>query len=163
DVNAYKYQFGLGCLSDQLLGQLHARLVGLGDLVPAGHARTALKSIFDHNFKRDFREHVNCQRTYVLGDEAGLVLCSWPQGGGRRVASEHRGARGRHDGHPGRGLRRGVDAVSEDIAKRKKLMNGATKVAIVTGAGTGIGKAAALALLRAGYAVVLAGRRSEPL
>ncbi|MCE5264639.1 MAG: SDR family oxidoreductase [Deltaproteobacteria bacterium] len=37
------------------------------------------------------------------------------------------------------------------------------KAAVVTGAGTGIGKAAALALLRAGYRVVLAGRRPEPL
>jgi len=37
------------------------------------------------------------------------------------------------------------------------------KVAIVTGAGTGIGKAAAFALLRDGYRVVLAGRRREPL
>ncbi|KPK04521.1 MAG: 3-oxoacyl-ACP reductase [Betaproteobacteria bacterium SG8_39] len=37
------------------------------------------------------------------------------------------------------------------------------KVAIVTGAGTGVGRAAALALLRAGYRVVLAGRRAEPL
>ncbi|MEO8558168.1 MAG: SDR family oxidoreductase [Rhodospirillales bacterium] len=37
------------------------------------------------------------------------------------------------------------------------------KVAIVTGAGTGIGKAAALALLKQGYSVVLAGRRREPL
>jgi NAD(P)-dependent dehydrogenase (short-subunit alcohol dehydrogenase family) len=37
------------------------------------------------------------------------------------------------------------------------------KVALVTGAGTGIGKAAALALLREGYAVVLAGRRAELL
>ena len=38
-----------------------------------------------------------------------------------------------------------------------------SKIAIVTGAGTGIGKAAALALLDAGYRVVLAGRRLEPL
>ncbi len=38
-----------------------------------------------------------------------------------------------------------------------------SKVAIVTGAGTGIGKAAALALLNAGYRVVLAGRRPDPL
>jgi NAD(P)-dependent dehydrogenase (short-subunit alcohol dehydrogenase family) len=37
------------------------------------------------------------------------------------------------------------------------------KVAIVTGAGTGIGKAAALALLSDGYCVTLAGRRKEPL
>lgn len=37
------------------------------------------------------------------------------------------------------------------------------KVAVVTGAGTGVGKAAALALLNDGYSVVLAGRRREPL
>jgi NAD(P)-dependent dehydrogenase (short-subunit alcohol dehydrogenase family) len=37
------------------------------------------------------------------------------------------------------------------------------KVAIVTGAGTGIGRQAALALLREGYAVSLAGRRMERL
>ena len=37
------------------------------------------------------------------------------------------------------------------------------RVAIVTGAGTGIGKAAALALLQDGYRVALAGRRKELL
>jgi NAD(P)-dependent dehydrogenase (short-subunit alcohol dehydrogenase family) len=39
----------------------------------------------------------------------------------------------------------------------------ATKVAVVTGAGTGVGKAVALALMREGYAAVLAGRRAEKL
>jgi NAD(P)-dependent dehydrogenase (short-subunit alcohol dehydrogenase family) len=39
----------------------------------------------------------------------------------------------------------------------------AERIAIVTGAGTGIGKHSALALLREGYAVVLAGRRKEVL
>ena len=42
-------------------------------------------------------------------------------------------------------------------------MNAGGNVAIVTGAGSGIGRAAALALLEAGYAVGLAGRREEPL
>ena len=37
------------------------------------------------------------------------------------------------------------------------------KVAVVTGAGTGVGRAAALALMKDGFAVVLAGRRREPL
>jgi NAD(P)-dependent dehydrogenase (short-subunit alcohol dehydrogenase family) len=42
-------------------------------------------------------------------------------------------------------------------------MSSHNKVAIVTGAGTGIGKSAALALLKDGYRVGLVGRREEPL
>src|SRR2546426_5756476 len=42
-------------------------------------------------------------------------------------------------------------------------MASSDKIAIVTGAGSGIGKAVTLALLREGYSVVLAGRRKELL
>lgn len=42
-------------------------------------------------------------------------------------------------------------------------MNSPSKVAIVTGAGTGIGKAVALKLMRDGYRVALSGRRKELL
>ncbi len=85
DVDAYKYQHGTGVLADQLLGQLHARVLGLGDLLPGEHVRAAIKAVFDYNFRRDFRDHANCQRTYVLNDEAGLLLCTWPRGGRPRL------------------------------------------------------------------------------
>ncbi len=42
-------------------------------------------------------------------------------------------------------------------------MTDASRIALVTGAGSGVGKAAAQALLAAGWRVALAGRRAEPL
>jgi NAD(P)-dependent dehydrogenase (short-subunit alcohol dehydrogenase family) len=43
------------------------------------------------------------------------------------------------------------------------MMNAHNKVAVVTGAGSGIGKTVTLALLKDGYRVALAGRRRDPL
>src|SRR6202142_3891836 len=42
-------------------------------------------------------------------------------------------------------------------------MSASTKIALVTGAGTGVGRAVAIAMAKAGYNLVLAGRRKEPL
>src|SRR3979409_1657968 len=43
------------------------------------------------------------------------------------------------------------------------MAEAANKIAVVTGAGTGVGRAASLALMNAGFTVVLAGRRVEKL
>ena len=81
DVDEYKYQHGEGCLSDQLLGQLHAHLLALGDLLPRDHIHQTVKSIVDNNFRVEFWNHTNCQRSYVFNDDSGLILCTWPHGG----------------------------------------------------------------------------------
>src|SRR6516164_10847638 len=47
--------------------------------------------------------------------------------------------------------------------QREAAMAEVQKIAVITGAGTGIGKAVALALMREGYAAVLAGRRRDKL
>ena len=51
----------------------------------------------------------------------------------------------------------------EILTSKTAMQDHSSKVAIVTGAGTGIGRAAALALLQDGWQVVLAGRRIELL
>jgi uncharacterized protein (DUF608 family) len=75
-----KYQYGKGCLSDQLLGQFEAFVTGLDYVMNPQHVRQALKSIFGYNFKSNLGSFSNVQRVYALNDEAGLLLCTWPEG-----------------------------------------------------------------------------------
>ncbi len=77
---ASRYQYGEGCLSDQLLGQWFAEVVGLGKLLPPEHIRKALESIFRYNYREGFEDFPNAQRLYALNDDKGLLLCSWPKG-----------------------------------------------------------------------------------
>jgi len=75
-----KYQIGGGCLTDQILGQWHADLVGLGDLLPPDHVASALLAIYRENFRANLSNHFNPCRVYAYEDEAGLLVCSWPEG-----------------------------------------------------------------------------------
>ena len=81
DLKKYRYQYGRGCLSDQLLGQQLAHVYGLGYILPEDHVKSAMRSIYKYNFKTTLEEHHSVQRGYVLNDEAALVLCTWPHGG----------------------------------------------------------------------------------
>ena len=81
DIDTYKYQYGTGCLSDQLLGQTFAHIYGLGYILPEAHVKSAVKQIYKNNFLKVMGDHESVQRTYVFADESGLILCSWPFGG----------------------------------------------------------------------------------
>jgi len=80
-IEELKYQYGDGCLSDQMIGQWYARMLDLGDLFDPEKVRKTMASIFKYNWKSDLSEHPNPQRIYALNDEAGLLLCTWPKGG----------------------------------------------------------------------------------
>lgn len=74
------WQFGEGCLADQLVGQWFAEVVDLDALLPREHVREALRSVYRNNFREDFHEFASGQRIYALNDEQGLVICTWPDG-----------------------------------------------------------------------------------
>ena len=108
------------------------------------------------------------------GDDAGHA-CIAVAGAGR--GGDHRGDRRRRprtqhvdvrqggarpSGAVREGRRPGLKP-RQSYDQEMRLMSSNGRVAIVTGGGTGIGKHSALALLRDGYSVVVAGRRMEPL
>lgn len=77
----HPYQYGSGCLADQVLGQELAHIAGLGYILPKDHVRQAVSSVFRYNFCRDMGSHINVQRVYAINDDAGLICCTWPKGG----------------------------------------------------------------------------------
>lgn len=57
-----------------------SHLWDLGDLAKKENLRKTCKSIMKYNFLNDFTRHFNNMRSYCVGDEAGLVMGSWPRG-----------------------------------------------------------------------------------
>ncbi len=77
-----KYQYGTGCLSDGVIGQWYAEMLGLPPALDPQRTRRHLEAVFAHNFRNSLQGHVNPQRPgFALNDEPGLLLCSWPRGG----------------------------------------------------------------------------------
>lgn len=85
DIDAVRYQYGEGCLSDQLLGQFLAFEAGMGYLLPEEHVKKALKAIVNYNFVYRAKDFPHVQRAYILNDEKGLTPCTWPNGGRPRM------------------------------------------------------------------------------
>ncbi len=76
-----KYQYGIGCISDGVIGSWMAEIYGVETPISTANVRSHLQAIFDHNFKTDLFDHACLQRPgYAMGHEPGLLLCTWPRG-----------------------------------------------------------------------------------
>lgn len=80
EIDRWKYQFGTGCLSDQLFGQFLAYMAGIGDILPREHMKSAMKSVFNYNYKTDFYRTDSVHRAYAINEEGGVVIAQWPKG-----------------------------------------------------------------------------------
>lgn len=77
-----KYQYGIGCLSDGILGSWMARVCGLEEVADAEKIKSHLLSVHKYNLRHDLFEHANPQRpSFAMGRDGGLLLCTWPKGG----------------------------------------------------------------------------------
>jgi uncharacterized protein (DUF608 family) len=74
-----------GCLTDQLLGQWLANLIGLGPLLLPDRIRTALASVHGHNFRRMADVPTNFMRAFALNDEMGVLYASFPRARGEII------------------------------------------------------------------------------
>lgn len=84
--NELKYQIADGCEIDQLLGQWHSTLSGLGDIFDPNQRRTALRSMYRHLYKPSMRDLPNLWRIFAINDEGGVVMCDYPDGVYRPVS-----------------------------------------------------------------------------
>jgi uncharacterized protein (DUF608 family) len=85
-----RFQYGDGCLADQLIGQWFADQVGLGPLYPREAIRKALASIWRNNWAPDIGPQAQAhhpERDFAKPGEGGLFTCTWPK-------SPHRGEHG---------------------------------------------------------------------
>jgi uncharacterized protein (DUF608 family) len=80
-----KYQIGEGSSIDQVLGQWHASLYGLGDLFDPAQVGQANAAIYKYNYIARMGDVYNPCRIYCLNDEGGLVICAWPEGAQKPV------------------------------------------------------------------------------
>jgi uncharacterized protein (DUF608 family) len=80
DLSRPDYQLGPGCLVDQLVGQVMAHVCGLGYLLDRDQVQISLRSILRYNLREGFHDHFNVMRSYALGDEAALLMASYPNG-----------------------------------------------------------------------------------
>lgn len=75
-----KYQIGEGCEIDQLCGQWHADILGLGDIFDKKKVTIALKNMYKNNYKPSLRNFCNPWRVFALNDESASIMCDYPSG-----------------------------------------------------------------------------------
>lgn len=80
EAKEIKYQIGEGCAIDQVLAQWHANLCGLGEIFDSEQLHTALHSLYKNNYKPTMRNFYNPWRIFCMDDEAGTVICDYPEG-----------------------------------------------------------------------------------
>ncbi|MFX0010890.1 MAG: GH116 family glycosyl hydrolase, partial [Candidatus Hermodarchaeota archaeon] len=75
------YQYGIGCFSDQLLGQWWAFHLGFGFILPSDHVKKAIDAIIKYNFRKSLKGFKQMPRVFATPSESGLLNGSWPNGG----------------------------------------------------------------------------------
>ena len=78
EAGEMKYQIAGGSEIDQLCGQWHANLCGLGEIFDKTQVKTALKNMYELNFVKSMRSISNMWRNFAVNDDSGAIICAYP-------------------------------------------------------------------------------------
>lgn len=79
-----RFQFGKGCMADQLFGQNWARCLDLGGIYSQDKVLSGLKAIYKYNWTPavgPYSAKYPPERWFAEGREGGMFVCTWPFGG----------------------------------------------------------------------------------
>ncbi|MBR5506620.1 MAG: hypothetical protein IKV88_01065 [Clostridia bacterium] len=80
ETEEINYQIGEGSSIDQVLAQWHADILGAGKIFDDNQLSVTLENMMKNNFKESMRYFTNPWRIYSMYDEAGSVICDYPEG-----------------------------------------------------------------------------------
>lgn len=79
EAKEIKYQVAEGCIIDQMLADWHASLIGAESVFDPDKKKIALENLYKNNYKSSMREVANMWRNFSLNDEAGALICTYPE------------------------------------------------------------------------------------
>lgn len=77
ETGEINFQVGEGSVIDQVIAGWHANILGLGEVYDKNMVRSALKSLYKYNFKKDLSQIFNPCRIFAYHDEAAMIICEW--------------------------------------------------------------------------------------
>ena len=78
ETEEIKYQIGEGCIIDQMLADWHSAIIGKDEIFDRDKKHKALESLYKYNYMPSVRNLANTFRNFSLNDEAGTIICSYP-------------------------------------------------------------------------------------
>lgn len=79
EAGQIKYQIADGCIIDQMLGEWHGAIIGADPIFDEEKRKKALESLYRYNYVPAMREVANMWRLFAVDDEAGTIICSYPE------------------------------------------------------------------------------------
>lgn len=77
ETGEINFQIGEGSVIDQVIACWHSAILGLGEIFDKDMVKSALKSLYKYNFKKDLSQIFNPCRIFAYKEESAMIICEW--------------------------------------------------------------------------------------